>query len=92
MPAHQRHRDVAAFGHGDHRCIGTLVAKMGSHGPDEDAGSANADNRPSAAEQIGNMRRCLAEMIRRVRAANGMTVDIAVNHLGKPSGDRQSGP
>ena len=91
MAADKRHSDPAALGDGDDRRIRALVAQMRGDRPDQDAGGADSDHRPAAAEQVGDMRLCPAEMMRRVRTANGMTVDIGVNRLGKPPGKRQPG-
>ena len=91
MPANQRHRYIATFGNGDHRGVCPLVAEMRCHGPDQNAGGADSDHRPAAAEQVGDMRRRLAEMMRCIRAANRMPVNVGINHFGQPPGDCKPG-
>ena len=51
------------------------------HGADQDAGGTDPDDRTPAAEQVGNMLARPAKMMRRIRTANGVAMNIAIERI-----------
>ena len=90
VPTDKRHRDLSRLSNGNHRRIGAFVVKMRGDSTDQNAGGADPDYRPPAAEQIGDMRLRPAEMVRRIRAAQRMAMDIGVNLRGQFARQRQA--
>ena len=57
VTADQRHRDRAVLGNGDYRRLLAFRGEQRRHRADQDAAGAEADNRPSRGEQLGDVRR-----------------------------------
>ena len=71
------------FRHGQYGGIAAFVAQMRGHCPDQDPGGTDAYDRPSTAEQIGDVCARLSKMKGRIRAAQSMSVYIGIDMRGK---------
>ena len=91
VPANEGNDKAPGLGHGNDRRIRAFMFQVRRDGANQDAGRADTDDRAAAAEQIGDMRPCLAEMMRRLGATHGMTVNIGIKCLCQLAGKRKPG-